>query len=116
MLNKISNILVKIFGSRNERLVKSDSVIAQQAGPFEEQIQKLDDDAIKAKTEEFKSTLKNGATPEDILLEAFAVVRETARRKVDMRHFDVQLVGGNVLYEGKIAEMATGEGKSDRHS
>ena len=112
MPNKISNILVKIFGSRNERLVKSYSLIAQQSGLLEEQIQKLDDDAIKAKTEEFKSRLKNGATPEDILPEAFAVVRETARRNVNMRHFDVQLIGGNVLYEGKIAEMATGEGKT----
>ncbi len=112
MFDKVSKILVKVFGSRNERLVKAYSVIAQQSGEFEEQIKKLDDEALKAKTAEFKSTLKAGAKPEDILPEVFAVVREAARRNVDMRHFDVQLIGGNVLYEGKIAEMVTGEGKT----
>ncbi len=112
MLDKISKILIKIFGSRNERLVKAYSVIGRQAEEFEEQIQKLDDEALKAKTAEFKAALKAGATPEDILPEAFVVVREAARRNVQMRHFDVQLIGGNVLYEGKIAEMATGEGKT----
>jgi preprotein translocase subunit SecA len=111
-LDKISKILVKVFGSRNERLIKVYSVIAQQAGEFEEEIQKLDDEALKAKTAEFKAALKAGAQPEDILPEVFAVVREAARRNVDMRHFDVQLIGGNVLYEGKIAEMITGEGKT----
>jgi preprotein translocase subunit SecA len=112
MLDKVSKTLIKIFGSRNERLVKAYSVIARQAGEFEEQIQKLDDQALKAKTAEFKAALKAGAKPEDILPEAFAVVREAARRNVQMRHFDVQLIGGDVLYEGKIAEMATGEGKT----
>lgn len=111
-LAKISKILVKIFGSRNERIVKGYMEIAVQAESFEEQIQALDDVALKAKTVEFKSALQNGAKPEDILVEAFAVVREAARRNVEMRHFDVQLVGGHVLYEGKIAEMATGEGKT----
>ncbi|HUW19554.1 MAG TPA: preprotein translocase subunit SecA [Sedimentisphaerales bacterium] len=110
--DKVSKILIKIFGSRNERLVKSYSVIARQAGAFEEQIEKLDDEALKGKTAEFKTALKAGASPEDILPEVFAVVREAARRNVQMRHFDVQLVGGDVLYEGKIAEMATGEGKT----
>ncbi len=112
MFEKVSKILLKVFGSRNERLVKAYSAIAQQAGEFEEQIQKLNDEALKEKTAEFKTRLKEGVKPEDILPEAFAVVRETARRNVNMRHFDVQLVGGNVLYEGKIAEMATGEGKT----
>jgi preprotein translocase subunit SecA len=79
---------------------------------LEPQIKALDDNALKAKTAEFKAALANGAQPEDILLEAFAVVREVARRNVEMRHFDVQLIGGYVLYEGKIAEMATGEGKT----
>ncbi|MBN2456086.1 MAG: preprotein translocase subunit SecA [Sedimentisphaerales bacterium] len=105
-------ILLKVFGSRNERLIKAYSIIAQQAGEFEEQVQNLNDDQLKAKTSEFKEAIAGGAKPEEILPEAFAVVRETARRNVDMRHFDVQLVGGNVLYEGKIAEMATGEGKT----
>ena len=109
---KVSKALVKVFGSRNERLVKAYSAIARQAGEFEEQTKKLDDAALKAKTAEFKAAIKAGARAEDILPEAFAVVRETARRNVQMRHFDVQLIGGNVLYEGKIAEMATGEGKT----
>ena len=108
----ISKTILKIFGSRNERLVKSYSSITQQAASFEEQIQALDDTALCSKTTEFKDRLKNGASPSDILPEAFAVVREAARRNVQMRHFDVQLIGGNVLYDGKIAEMATGEGKT----
>jgi preprotein translocase subunit SecA len=112
MLNKISKILIKIFGSRSERLVKAYSIIARQAGEFEEQIKKLDDERLRAKTAEFKAKLKAGTRAEDILPEAFAVVREAARRNVGMRHFDVQLIGGNVLYDGKIAEMVTGEGKT----
>jgi len=112
MVDKVGKILLKVFGSRNERLVKAYSVIAQEAGEFEEQIQKLDDQALKAKTDEFKAALKAGTSPENILPEAFAVVRESAKRNVGMRHFDVQLIGGKVLYEGKITEMATGEGKT----
>ena len=111
MFDKVKKILVKRFG-RNERLIKTYSVIAQQAGEFEERINKLDDETLKAKTGEFKGRLKSGVRPEDILPEAFAVVREAAKRNVEMRHFDVQLIGGNVLYEGKIAEMVTGEGKT----
>ena len=109
---KLNKTLVRIFGSRNERLVKAYMTTAVEADAFEEQIQVLDDEQLKAKTAEFKTLLTNGRQPEEILPEAFAVVREAARRNVDMRHFDVQLVGGNVLYEGKIAEMATGEGKT----
>ncbi len=112
MASNLTKTLIKIFGSRNERLVKSYSNIAQEAGEFEEQIKQLDDEALKAKTTLFKEKIKSGTRPEDILPEAFAVVREAARRNVEMRHFDVQLIGGNVLYEGKIAEMATGEGKT----
>jgi len=112
MVGKVSKILLKVFGSRNERLIKAYSVIARQAGEFEEQIKKLDDETLKAKTGEFKAALEGGARPEDISPEVFAVVREAARRNVGMRHFDVQLIGGNVLYEGKIAEMVTGEGKT----
>jgi preprotein translocase subunit SecA len=109
---KVSKVLLKIFGSRNERLVKSYSPIAERTGAFEDQLRRLDDEALKAKTAEFKATLGAGKKPEDILPEAFAVVREAARRNVEMRHFDVQLIGGHVLYDGKIAEMATGEGKT----
>ena len=112
MIDKISKFLVSIFGSRNERQVKSYSVIAAQAGAFEVDVKQLDDEALKAKTAEFKSAIEAGASAESILPQAFAVVREAARRNVEMRHFDVQLIGGNVLYDGKIAEMATGEGKT----
>lgn len=111
-LGKINQILIKVFGSRNERLVKGYMQTALAVGEFEERVQSLSDEALKAKTIEFKDNLKHGAGHEDILTEAFAVVREAARRNVEMRHFDVQLVGGQVLYEGKIAEMATGEGKT----
>ncbi|MCX5635908.1 MAG: preprotein translocase subunit SecA, partial [Planctomycetota bacterium] len=110
--DKISKVLIKIFGSRNERLVKAYMAVVQQAGEFEDQIKKLDDQELLAKTALFKAAIKEGARPRDILPEAFAVVREAARRNIGMRHFDVQLVGGNVLYDGKIAEMATGEGKT----
>ena len=109
---KISKTLIKIFGSRNERLVKGYMTTAHQAEPFEEQMKQLDDEAIKAKTAQFKAALAEGKKPDDILPEAFATVREVARRNVEMRHFDVQLIGGNVLHDGKIAEMATGEGKT----
>jgi len=112
MFDKVNKALLKIFGSRNERLLKAYSVIAQQAGEFEQEIQKLDDEALKAKTTQFKAKLKAGAKPEDIMPEAFAVVREAARRNVKMRHFNMQIIGGNVLYKGNIAEMATGEGKT----
>jgi len=109
---KISRLLVGIFGSRNERLIKGYMRIALEAGQYEEDIKALNDDALKAKTAEFKSRLSAGTNPEEILSEAFAVVREAARRTVNMRHFDVQLVGGHVLYDGRIAEMTTGEGKT----
>jgi len=109
---KLSKTLIKIFGSRNERLVKGYMRTALEAGPYEEEIKQLSDEAIKAKTGEFKAALAGGQRAEEILPEAFAVVREAARRTVNMRHFDVQLIGGQVLYEGKIAEMATGEGKT----
>jgi preprotein translocase subunit SecA len=112
VVSGIGKALIKIFGSRNERLIKAYSVIARETGRFEERIRQLTDDQLRAKTDEFKARLKDGAAPEDILPEAFAVVREAARRNVDMRHFDVQLIGGNVLYDGKVAEMVTGEGKT----
>jgi preprotein translocase subunit SecA len=109
----VSKFLVKIFGSRNERLLKNVyAPIARKAGQFEQQLKELDDNALRAKTDYFKTELKNDKEVEAILPEAFAVVREAARRNIQMRHFDVQLIGGNVLYQGKIAEMATGEGKT----
>jgi preprotein translocase subunit SecA len=109
---KVSKALIKIFGSRNERLVKGYMAVARQAAAFEEQMKQLSDEALRAKTAEFKAAIAGGKRAEDLLPEAFATVREAARRTVDMRHFDVQLIGGNVLYNGRIAEMATGEGKT----
>jgi len=111
-LEKVSKALIKIFGSRNERLVKGYMAVARQAVAFEEPMKQLSDEALRAKTAEFKAALAGGRRAEDLLPEAFAAVREAARRNVEMRHFDVQLVGGNVLYDGRIAEMATGEGKT----
>jgi preprotein translocase subunit SecA len=111
-LDKITKFLIRIFGSRNERLVKGYMRTALEGGLYEQELQQLSDEALQAKTAEFKAALAGGQRPEEILPEAFAVVRESARRHVNMRHFDVQLTGGQVLYEGKIAEMATGEGKT----
>jgi len=110
--DKINKVLLKVFGSRNERLIKTYSAIPREAEAFADEMAGLDDEALKAKTGQFKETLAAGRKAEDILPEAFAVVREVARRNVEMRHFDVQLIGGTVLFEGKIAEMATGEGKT----
>ena len=110
--NKISSFLVKLFGSRNQRLVKGYMQTALEAAQFEEELKSLDDAGLSAKTGEFKERLSAGENAEQILPQAFAVVREAARRNINMRHFDVQLIGGNVLYDGRIAEMATGEGKT----
>ena len=112
MFKQISKAMVKVFGSRNERLIKSYMTVAEQAGQYEQQIQALDDEALKQKTAQFKAQIAQGTQAEQLLPEAFAVVREAARRNVAMRHFDVQLIGGHVLFEGNIAEMATGEGKT----
>jgi preprotein translocase subunit SecA len=111
-ISDIGKILLKIFGSRNERLLKGYWTIAKKACQFEQQTQNLSDEQLRARTGEFKDALKSGRAVEDILPEAFAVVREAARRNIGLRHFDVQLIGGLVLYEGKIAEMVTGEGKT----
>jgi preprotein translocase subunit SecA len=111
-LANFSKFLVKIFGSRNQRLVKSYSYVAQEAGRYEDELKALSDEQLRAKTSEFKASLVAGMNIDDILPEAFAAVREAGRRTIAMRHFDVQLIGGNVLYEGKISEMATGEGKT----
>jgi preprotein translocase subunit SecA len=108
----VSNFLNKVFGSRNERLLKRMSKLVTQVNALEADIQPLSDDALRAKTEEFKGRLQEGATLEQILPEAFAVVREAGKRALNMRHFDVQLIGGMVLNDGKIAEMRTGEGKT----
>ncbi len=109
---KVSKALIKIFGSRNERLIKSYMTVPRETAVYEDEVRQLDDETLQGKTAAFKAALAAGKKPEEILPEAFAVVREAAKRNVDMRHFDVQLIGGDVLFEGKIAEMATGEGKT----
>ncbi|RCU49894.1 preprotein translocase subunit SecA [Corallincola holothuriorum] len=104
--------LTKLFGSRNERVLKRYRKVVNQINALEADVEALSDDALKAKTEEYRQRLADGATLEQLLPEAFATVREASRRVFGMRHFDVQLIGGMVLHEGKIAEMRTGEGKT----
>ena len=108
----VLGLLKKVFGTRNDREVKRIQVIVDQINQLEGSICKLSDEQLLAKTCEFKDRLKEGATLDDILPEAFAVVRETGLRTLKMRHFDVQMIGGVILHEGKIAEMKTGEGKT----
>jgi preprotein translocase subunit SecA len=104
--------LTKIFGSANERELKQYNSIVKEINALEEGIKALSDDELKAKTPEFRKRLEDGASLDDILPEAFAVCREAAWRVLGMRHYDVQLIGGMVLHEGRIAEMKTGEGKT----
>ena len=108
----ISGLLKKIFGSRNERLLRQYRGIVARINALESGLQGLSDEQLKGKTEEFKQRVANGETLDALLPEAFAVVREAGKRVLGMRHFDVQLVGGMVLHAGKIAEMRTGEGKT----
>jgi preprotein translocase subunit SecA len=105
-------ILTQIFGSRNERLLKTYRRVVDQINALESRFEKLSDDELRAKTPEFRQRLADGATLDDLLPEAFAAVREAGKRSLKMRHFDVQLVGGIALHQGKIAEMRTGEGKT----
>ena len=106
------DIFRKIFGSRNERQLKRMSRVIARINELESGIQALSDEQLKAKTAEFRQRHADGATLDDLLAEAFATVRETSRRVLGMRHFDVQLIGGMVLHQGRIAEMRTGEGKT----
>ena len=108
----ISTLFKKLFGSRNDRLVKQYAQKVEQINALEPSMQALSDDELRAKTEEFKQRYTNGESLEKLLPEAFAVVREGGRRALGMRHFDVQLIGGMVLNAGKISEMRTGEGKT----
>ena len=105
-------MLQKIFGSRNDRLVKQYRVALKKVNDFEQELENLGDDALCQKTQTFKDRLASGETLEDIKCEAFAVVREAAKRVLKERHYDVQIIGGLVLHDGKIAEMSTGEGKT----
>ncbi len=108
----VSKIFSKIFGSRNERLLKRMSRTVAKINELEPEIQALSDEELRAKTADFRERLNAGAVLDDLLVEAFAVVREGGIRALEMRHFDVQLIGGMVLNQGKIAEMRTGEGKT----
>ncbi|GAB5379134.1 MAG: preprotein translocase subunit SecA [Aliiglaciecola sp.] len=107
-----ASIFTKIFGSRNDRLLKKLNKSVEQINAFEAEYEALSDEQLKGKTAEFKQRLNDGATLDDLLIEAFAVVREASKRVFEMRHFDVQMLGGQVLHQGKISEMRTGEGKT----
>ena len=107
-----SSILRKVFGSRNDRLLKKLRKNVDAINALEAEFEKLSDEALKAKTDEFKARIGKGETLDDILVEAFATVREASKRVYGMRHFDVQMLGGQVLHQGKISEMRTGEGKT----
>jgi len=108
----LRQLLTRVFGSRNERIVRGYGRYVRAANQLEHQIKPLTNEALRAKTDEFRGRLKEGATLDDLLPEAFAVVREAALRTLGMRHFDVQLIGGIALHKGMIAEMRTGEGKT----
>ena len=108
----MSGLLKKIFGSRNDRLIKQYMQVVRKINALEAGTSTLSDDALRGKTADFKSRVANGETLDALLPEAFAVVREAGKRTLGMRHFDVQLIGGMVLHDGKIAEMRTGEGKT----
>src|SRR5215471_18062260 len=108
----IDAVLAKVFGTKNEREVKALRPTIAAINDLEPQVRALSDIDLAAKTIEFKEKIAQGATLDDLLVEAFAVVREAGRRVLNMRHFDVQLIGGMVLHKGKIAEMKTGEGKT----
>ena len=102
----------KIFGTSNDRYIKSLKPRIDAINALESDISALSDEQLRAKTDEFRARLADGARLDSLLEEAFAVVREAAKRTIGLRHYDVQLIGGIVLHEGKIAEMKTGEGKT----
>src|SRR5574338_1190264 len=109
MLTQVLNIL---FGSKNDREIKALRPIVERINGLESSLTPLSDQALADKTQDFKKRLEAGETLDDILPEAFAVCREMSRRRLNMRHFDVQLIGGMILNKGRIAEMKTGEGKT----
>jgi preprotein translocase subunit SecA len=108
----IGAVARKLFGSANDRRIRSYRPRVDEINALEADLQKLSDEALRARTDEFKKQVAGGATLDDILVPAFAIVREAAKRSLGQRHFDVQLIGGMVLHEGRIAEMKTGEGKT----
>lgn len=108
----LKTLLRKVFGSSNEKLLKKLSLKVQEINGFEPHLASLSDDQLRAQTQKFKTKLKEGASLDDILAEAFATVREAAKRAIGHRHYDVQLMGGMILHQGQIVEMKTGEGKT----
>ena len=108
----IGTVLKKVFGSKNERTLKRLRKVVAKVNAFEPALEKLSDSELQNKTAEFRERLQKGETLDQLLPEAFACVREAARRTLGLRHFDVQMIGGMVLHSGKIAEMRTGEGKT----
>jgi preprotein translocase subunit SecA len=108
----IETALAKVFGTKHDRYIKRVQPVVVAINELEPQLQQLSDQELAAKTVDFKQRVANGATLDDVLIEAFAVCREASRRVLNMRHFDVQLIGGVVLHRGRIAEMKTGEGKT----
>ena len=108
----LPKILTSIFGSRNDRLLKQYRRVVERVNALEGEFERLDDATLRAKTDEFRQRLNGGIALDDLLPEAFAVVREAGKRALKMRHFDVQIIGGIALHQGKIAEMRTGEGKT----
>ncbi len=108
----LSNFVSKLFGSRNQRVIKQLRKQVDNINPLEEDLKALSDDELSAKTEEFRARIEKNESLDALLPEAFAVVRESAQRVLGLRHFDVQMVGGMVMHQGKIAEMKTGEGKT----
>ncbi|MDE3208168.1 MAG: preprotein translocase subunit SecA, partial [Pseudomonadota bacterium] len=108
----ISGLVKKVFGSRNERLLKRYRGVVEQINALEPAFEKISDEEIRAKTNEFRKRCQNGESLDDLLPEAFALVREASKRVFKMRHYDVQMIGGMALHYGKIAEMRTGEGKT----
>ncbi len=105
-------VLKKVLGTKHERERKRMRPRVDAINALEPELQKLSDDALRRKTIEFKEKIDRGATVDDLLIPAFAVVREGSRRVLEMRHFDVQMMGGMILHSGKISEMKTGEGKT----
>jgi len=108
----VANWLTSLFGSRNQRILNGYNKDVARTNALEETYKALSDEALFAKTQEFRTRLSNGETLDQLLPDAFAAVREASRRSLGMRHFDVQLIGGMTLHQGKIAEMRTGEGKT----
>src|SRR3974377_2117690 len=102
----------RLFGSANDRYVKSLGPIVSAVNELEPELEAMSDDELRARTQQFKDRLADGAELDDLLIEAFATVREAAKRTLGQRHFDVQLMGGMVLHRGMISEMKTGEGKT----